>query len=131
MALEKLFIVGEYIREFNIATGQQLPCGPIYQSYGLKAHIIKRHPDEVSNLEHVADIISCPDYIGKHPNEPDSLELVKVLNGNVMECIKLDKDEDYLFVASVYEITESKLRNRLMSGRLRSWRNFLDKLNTL
>lgn len=131
MAHSKLFVVGEYIEEFNIATGQQLPCGHIYQSHGLKAHILKRHPDEVSNLDYVPEIIASPDYIGKHPREPDSLELIKVLEGNVMVCIKLDRGEHYLFVASVYEITESKLQNRLMSGRLKSWRNFLDKLGTL
>ena len=131
MAHSNLFVVGEYIEEFNIATGQQLPCGHIYQSCGLRAHILKRHPDEVSNLDYVPDIIANPDYIGKHPGEPNSLELIKVLEGNVMTCIKLDRDEHYLFVASVYEITESKLQNRLMSGRLKSWRNFLDKLDTL
>lgn len=131
MAQGKLFVVGKYIEEFNIATNQQLPCGPIYQSYGLKAHIFKHHPDGVSNLKYVSEIIASPDYIGKHPNEPDSLELVKVLEGNLMVCIKLDHDEHYLFVASVYEITESKLHNRLNSGRLKSWLNILDKLNTL
>lgn len=36
-----------------------------------------------------------------------------------MVCIKLDQKNDYLYVASVYEITESKLQNRLRSGRLK------------
>ena len=76
---DKLFQVGEYVQEFNDATGQALPCGPIYQSYGLKSHILKRHPNELDNLDHVPSIILDPDYIGKHPTEPDSIELVKVL----------------------------------------------------
>ena len=116
---DKLFPVGEYVQEFNDATGQALPCGPIYQSYGLKSHILKRHPNELDNLDHVPSIILDPDYIGKHPTEPDSIELVKVLSGNVMVCIKLDQKEHYLFVASVFEISEGKLQNRINSGRLK------------
>lgn len=127
MAQSKLFVVGEYIQKFNVATGQQLPCGPIYQSYGLKSHILKHHPEGISHLSHVPEIIAFPDYIGKHPNEADSLELIKVLDRNIMVCIKLDHNDQYLFVASVYEITESKLQNRLASGRLKFWRSFLDK----
>ena len=119
----KLFCVGEYVTEFNLATGQHLPCGPIYQSYGLLAHIQKRHPSEVSNLSYVPEIISSPDYIGKHPKEPDSIELVKILSGNIMVCIKLDRDENYLFVASVFEISEGKLKNRINSGRLNKLTN--------
>ena len=119
----KLFRVGEYIEEFNSLTGQHLPCGSIYQSYGLKAHIQKRHPSEVANLSLVPNIISSPDYIGKHPKEADSIELVKVLSGNIMVCIKLDKRENYLFVASIFEISEGKLKNRINSGRLKKLTN--------
>lgn len=120
---DNLFQVGEYIEAFNLATGQSIPCGPIYQSPGLKVHIKKRHPDELENLRFVPDIIAAPDYVGKNPKEPCSIELVKILQGNVMVCIKLDRDADYLFVASVFEINDSKLRNRLNSGRLRALTN--------
>lgn len=119
MHKDKLFQVGSYIQEFNDATGQSLPCGPIYQSYGLRAHIQKRHPNELNNLGYVPSIILDPDYVGKNPREPDSIELVKVLSGNIMVCIKLDQNENYLFVASVFEISEGKLNNRLNSGRLK------------
>ena len=114
-----LFPVGTYTDKFNTATGQNLPCGTIYQSIGLEAHVRKRHPAEVGNLVHVSSIIASPDYIGKNPNEPDSIELVKVLSGNVMVCVKLDSANGYFFVASVFEISQSKLNNRLNSGRLK------------
>ncbi len=121
MQHDNLFIVGEYKESFNLATEQSLPCGPIYQSVGLITHIKKRHPNEVDNLKYISDIIAKPDYIGKHPNESDSIELVKVLENNVMACIKLDSNEGYLFVASIFEISDSKLKNRLNSGRLKKY----------
>ena len=127
MSLEDLFQVGEYIEEFNIATGQDLPCGPIYQSYGLRAHIQKRHPASVEEIHLIPKIIAEPDYVGKHPKEPNSLELVKVIDGNVMVCIKLDKREGYLFVASMFEISAGKLRNRLNSGRLKQLTKITDR----
>lgn len=119
MQTEKLFQVGEYIELFNQMTGQTLPCGAIYQSHGLVKHIRKRHAGEQEHVSDIPRIIQSPDYIGKHPKEQNSIELVKVLDQNVMVCIKLDLDENYLFVASVFEITEAKLRNRIHSGRLK------------
>lgn len=119
--MDKLFCVGEYVEKFNHATGQNLACGPIYQSYGLREHIRKRHPSELEKLKYVPDIIACPDYIGKHPREPNSIELVKILDGNMMVCIKLDIDDNYFFVASVFEISEAKLNNRINSGRLKKY----------
>lgn len=72
-------IVGKYIELFNLMTGQSLPCGNIYQSAGLRVHIEKHHPTEIDLLEDVALIIAEPEYIGRHPKEPDSVELVKCL----------------------------------------------------
>lgn len=36
-----------------------------------------------------------------------------------MVCIKLDKKNGYLFVASAFTINNSKLNNRLKSGRVK------------
>jgi len=119
---KNLFKVGDYIENFNAKTGQQLPCGPIYQSFGLETHIKKHHPDSGTHLlSYIPSVIKSPDYIGKHPNEPDSIELVKKICENVMVCIKLDSKNGYLYVASVFEIKESKLNNRLNSGRLKKY----------
>lgn len=117
--MEKMTPVGQYISKFNTLTGQTLPLGVIYQSAGLLTHVLKRHPKEVNNLNYVSSIISSPDYIGKNPNEPNSIELVKVLGGNLMVCVKLDVSRDYYYVASVFEISQAKLNNRLNSGRLK------------
>lgn len=117
----KLFDVGEYQDKFNALTGQNLPCGRIMQSVGLESHVKKHHPDGVENIGLVPTIISAPDYVGHNPKEPDSIELVKQLDANVMVCVKLDAKDDYLYVASVYEISDSKLANRINSGRLRKF----------
>lgn len=117
--IEKMTPVGQYISKFNALTGQTLPLGVIYQSAGLLTHVQKRHPKEVSNLNYVSSIISDPDYIGRNPNEPNSIELIKILGGNVMVCVKLDVSGAYYYVASVFEISQAKLNNRLNSGRLR------------
>lgn len=115
----KLIPIGNYTQKFNTLTGQSLPLGIIYQSPGLLTHVQKRHPTEVANLAHVPNIIQSPDYIGKHPKEANSIELVKVLQGNVMVCVKLDARAGYYYVASVFEISNSKLQKRLNSGRLK------------
>lgn len=119
---EKLFRVGNYIDKFNALTGQSLPCGEIMQSAGLASHVQKHHPDETGNIALVPSIISNPDYVGHNPKEPGSIELVKVLDANVMVCVKLDSSHGYHYVASVYEISSGKLTNRLNSGRLKKFK---------
>lgn len=70
-------------------------------------------------MDDIPAVIEAPDFIGTNPKEPDSVELVKRMDGNVMVCVKLDKKEDYLYVATVFEITDAKLRKRVASGRLK------------
>ena len=111
-------IVGVYTEKFNELTGQQIVCGNIYQSDGLYKHIQKRHPDCLDDIDSIPLIISCPDYIGHNPREPESVELVKRLEANLMVCVKLDIKENYLYVASLFEISEAKIESRLQSGRL-------------
>ncbi len=113
--------VGQYIERFNQLTNQTLPIGEIYQSAGLATHVQKRHPSEIGNLAHIPTVISSPDYIGQNPNEPDSIELVKTISDNVMVCVKLDKSDNHMYVASVFNITNGKLQNRLKSGRLKQY----------
>lgn len=116
---DKLFVAGQYIDKFNTLTSQQLPRGPIMQSTGLEVHIKNHHPGLVSEMKWIPQIIAQPDYIGVNPSEPNSVELVRVLNQNLKVCIKLDRKDGYLFVASFYEMTEGKLKKHIKSGRLK------------
>lgn len=116
---DKLFQAGEYRENFNKLTGQTLPCGPIYQSTGLQKHVKKHQKEKASILSDIPTVIQSPEYIGHNPKEQNSVELVKQLQENVMVCVKLDTKNGYLYVASVYTISKSKLNNRLNSGRLK------------
>lgn len=112
--------VGEFEASLNTLLGTTFPSLKIYQSDGLKAHLIKRkHFDCLKHLSDVPDIIANPDYVGVSPTEPDSLEYIKVYDKNIMIGVKLDTSGDYLYVASMYSVQESKVQRRLHSGRLK------------
>lgn len=111
-------IVGKYPQKFNEKLNLTLPCTDIVQSDGLIIHIQKRHPGYESYLQQLSVIIRQPDYIGKNPREPDSIELVKILDENILVAVKLDKKNASLYVASLYPIKEGTLQHRLRNGRL-------------
>lgn len=121
MNLENMVPVGKYIQRFNELTNQTLPCGDIYQSSGLPTHIKKRHPDQLGNIALIPQVIASPDYIGKNPNEPDSIELVKQFDNHVMVCVKLDVQQNYLYVATVFDLKPIKLEKRIRTGRLKRY----------
>ena len=122
MGDDSLVEVGIYIESFNKITAQEIPCGPILQAAGLEVHIKKHHPDIVDFISLIPQIIKTPDYIGHNPKEPFSIELVKKVSQNLMVCVKLDREKDYLYVASLYSITDGKLENRVKSGRLKPYK---------
>ncbi|MFR3144975.1 hypothetical protein DW091_19835 [Eubacterium sp. AM05-23] len=115
----KMIKVGEYPPAFNLITQSDLPCGPIYQSKGLRVHIEKRHPNCLTYLSCISEILEFPDYIGKNPKEPNSIEIVKHYDANMMVAVKLDLKNGYLFIASLYAISDGKLKKHLDSGRLK------------
>ena len=116
---EELIPVGEYRESFNKQLDISLPTGIIYRSSRLINHIQRRHPDFVGYIDKLPEILLNPDYIGKNPKEPDSMELVKVFSDNILVAIKLDDKNNYLYVASLYNISDGKLHNRIHSGRLK------------
>lgn len=124
----KLFEVGNYNEAFNQVLQKPLHHKKIYQSEGLKAHILKRHPNCVHYIPKISEIIEHPDYIGTSLNEGvPSLELVKVFKENILVGIKLDVVHDYLYVSTLHNINQSKLERRLYSGRLKRFSEVIDK----
>jgi len=76
----------------------------------------------LKHIDDISDIIKHPDYIGINPNESgDSIELIKVFNKNILIGIKLNVDENYLYVSTMHEVQESKLARRLHSGRIKEF----------
>jgi len=89
---------------------------------GLKIHIQRRHPEHIAYLEKLSEIINNPDFIGINPKENtgQSIELIKRYDENILVGIKLDVSNNYLYVATLHEIKESKINRRLHSGRLKA-----------
>lgn len=111
--------VGKFTPKLNEILGSDIPCLNIYCSSGFTEHVGKRHPACLKLIKDIPDIIKSPDYIGQGSRDPDSVEFVKRMRGNVLVAVKLDRDNNYLYVASMYYITDSKVERRLLSGRLK------------
>ena len=117
---DKLFKVSDYNKKLNSYLPFDFDYDSIYQSAGLVKHIQKRHPECVPYLQFISSIINSPDYIGVNPNEKEkSFELVKIFSENVQIGIKLDEQNDYLYVSTLHTITEGKLKHGIKNGRLK------------
>lgn len=76
----------------------------------------------------ITDILNAPDYIGQNKNvKTESFEVIKVLADNVLVAVKLDKKNNYFFVASVYNVTDSKLNHMKRNGRIKSFDKMVGK----
>jgi len=122
-----LFVVGKYNKIFNSVLSEPLNYENIYQSEGLLIHITKRHYKCLLYIDKVSEIIECPDFIGVNPNESEaSIELIKCFEDNILVGIKVDKENDYLYVSTIHDITPAKIFHRLDSGRLKEFRQLVD-----
>lgn len=120
---DKFIEVGEFYQELNDIIDSNLPLQKIYRSKGFPAHLIKqKHFNCLKHIDDISDIIKNPDYIGINPNEDgDTIELIKIFNKNILIGIKLNTDDNYLYVSTMYEIQEPKLTRRLYSGRIKKF----------
>ena len=120
----KLLRVGKYNLVFNDILGINISDFDMYRSKGLPAHMLKRHHEKcLKYIDYIPDIIQNPDYIGVNPNETEvqSIELIKRYRDNILIGIKLDKANDYLYVSTMHDISESKIQMRLFSGRFKEF----------
>ncbi len=111
--------IADYDGRYNQLLNISLPQLEIVQSHGLKTHIEKRHAACVKYIDKIPEIIASPDYVGVNPKEEKSFELVKVYDDNVLLGIKLDVKNGRYYVATLHEISQSKLDRRVFSGRLK------------
>ncbi|MGN0348192.1 MAG: hypothetical protein ACI4DR_01515 [Roseburia sp.] len=118
----RIIPIGKYLEEFNNYLPFDLKPDIIYRSVGLEKHILKRHPECLRYVSIIPDIIANPDYIGVNPNESGtSFELIKIISENVQIGIKLDANDNYLYVATLHTITDSKLRHNIKNGRIKKF----------
>lgn len=88
----------------------------VYRSKGLLAHLLKRkHFIAAKYLDYLPDIIKSPDYAGISNNQ---IELVKCFKDNIFISIKLDANRRIYYVATLYEVSYSKIESYCKSGRL-------------
>ena len=115
--------MGNYNQLFNDMLNINIKHDVIYRSKGLPSHMLKsRHEKCLKYIDYIPEIIENPDYIGINPNEKgQTIELVKRYGDNVLIEIKVDKNNDYLYVSTMYDISEAKLQRRLYSGRLKEF----------
>lgn len=87
----------------------------------LSKHMEKRnHEDMIKYIPNIPEILSHPDFVGKNRNiNGTSFECIKILEDNVLVAVKLDKKNNKFYVASLYDVTDSKLERMLQNGRIR------------
>ncbi len=97
--------------------GLQFKFIKIYRSKGLLAHLIKRkHYQAAKYLDYIPEIINTPDYAGFYNGQ---IELVKIFKDNIFLSIKLDKSKDIYYVATLFDVSISKIESYCKTGRLK------------
>lgn len=91
-----------------------------YNEANFIKHLIKRnHRNMLKYLPMIEDFLKNPDFIGVNPREKGiSLEFVKQSDDNVLIGVKLDIKNGYFYLATMHEISNLKLNQRLSNGRL-------------
>lgn len=121
--------VGLFTDVFNKLMDTNIPEGIIYQSKGLAKHMVKSgHGEYLKYLDDLEDIIGNPDYIGKNPNEVNSIELIKKYEDNILIGIKVNTKDNYVYVATLHDVQESKISQRLYSGRIKEFKEKIDNV---
>ena len=100
--------------------------GVIYASPGVLKHIIKRHGRQFDKrtrtgiLEWMKKILDDPDYIGIYKNDEGqtAIEFIKKAYTNLLLGVEVDEEKQYIYVTTMYPITDMKIENRIYSGKL-------------
>ncbi|QXE18855.1 PBECR2 nuclease fold domain-containing protein [Clostridium sp. 001] len=112
-------VVGNLEQKYINMANSNVPSGEVRMNPGAIKHIKKKHPDDFKKyFQNIPEIIESPDYVGQNPKEKDSIELVKVIDGDVLVAVKLDPS-GHLYFSSMYLLAPSKVPKRLKSGRLK------------
>ena len=117
MSSEKMIFVAE-LPDFLLKTlGLNTNPIKIYRSKGLLAHLLKRkHYTAAKYLDYIPDVITKPDYAGLYAGQ---IELIKCFKDNIFLSIKLDQTKAQYYVATLFDVNQSKIDSYCKSGRLK------------
>jgi hypothetical protein len=99
----------------------------VYASPGVINHIKKRHGRQFTKkmkdniIDIIEKVIKEPDYVGldNRRGTGGSLELVKKIDNIILLLgLEIDLEDQYIYVATMYPITLSKMNARIYRGRL-------------
>jgi len=99
----------------------------VYASPGVINHIKKRHGRQLTKkmkdniIDIIEKIIKNPEYVGLDYGRASvgSLQLIKkVDNIIILLGLEIDSEEQYIYVATMYPITLSKLNGKIYKGKL-------------
>ena len=123
--LDKYVAIGEIDKQIAEQVGFFYE-GTIYMAPGVKKHIKKRHGHELSesilsDLEkYIQLVVTEPDYVGAHPTKGgDTMEFIKEFSPNILVSIAIDIKNNYIYVSSLYPITDAKLVKGLENNRFK------------
>ena len=114
---EKIIEICKFNAELNVLLETDFPAFPIFKSKGLYSHLVNRkHFVALKYFDLLPEIITFPHYIGF---SDDSLKVVRSYDDHIYAVIKRDKNHNHWYVATMFNIKESKLNSYLQSGRLK------------
>lgn len=114
---DKLIRIAQFNTRLNEVMDTEFDAFVIYQSKGLKTHLIKqKHFIAAKYIDCLQDIIEKPDYIG---NYNGNIEMVKVYKDNIFITIKLDEKNGHHYVATMFDVKKGKIDAYINTGRLK------------
>lgn len=128
--MKKQYRIYKKIGNLNISLIEELieydfPSS-VYISSRVINHVIKKHGKQFTKrvknniIKIMEEIIKDPDYIGIDPLRINrgAIELVKKIDSNILIALEYDEEGQYIYVSTMYPLTESKVISRINSGRL-------------
>lgn len=101
--------------------------GTIYASPGVIKHIKRKHGKHLNKkivenlIDYMKEIVDNPEYIGIFKNTDDiiSVQLIKKYERYILIGIEINRLRDYIYVSTMYPITDRKINNKIYSGKLK------------
>lgn len=101
--------------------------GTIYASPGVIKHIKRKHGKHLNKkiienlVEYMKEIVDNPEYIGIFKDTEDiiSVQIIKKYDKYILIGIEINRFSDYIYVSTMYPVTDRKINNKIYSGKLK------------